>query len=358
MSSRAAGRTVGPLMESTAGELGGPVADPCPEQMKGSKSRMQDLESTGASSYIGIDVSKSRLDVHVVPSGDRFEVANSKQGLRQLVCRLKQIGPKLIVFEATGKHHRHLHRALIAAGLACAMINPRQARHFAGALGQLAKSDAIDARMLALFASHLQPAATAPARQVIEELKELVGARRAAVAERTALSNRIGETHSRRLLRLLRQRLEQINRQIATIERWVKALIKADEGLARRHQIIVSIPGMGPVNAMTCIAEMSELGSCTDKQIAALVGVAPFIRESGKWAGKRRIKGGRKPVRDSLYMAAQTASWCDPASKAFYKRLMANGKRHKVAITALIRKLIILANTLIRENRTWQPIAP
>lgn len=319
---------------------------------------MQDLESTGTSYYIGIDVSKTRLDVHIDPTGERFIVDNSKQGLRQLVHRLAKIVSRLIVFEATGKYHRHLHRALATAGLPCAMINPRQARHFAMALGQLAKTDAIDARVLALYARHLAPQINPPASQAIEELKELVSARRAAVGERTGLSNRIGETANRQLLQLLRTRYKQINREIAKIEQWIKALIEADDGLTKRHQIIISMPGMGPVNAMTCLAEMSELGCCSDKQIAALAGVAPMARESGSWAGKRRIKGGRKTVRDSLYMAALAAARSDPDMKALYKRLTEKGKLHKVAITAVMRKLIILANTLIRENRQWQPIAP
>lgn len=319
---------------------------------------MQDLESTGTSYYIGIDVSKTRLDVHIDPTGERFNVDNSKQGLSQLVHQLAKIVPRLIVFEATGKYHRHLHRALAKAGLPCAMINPRQARHFAKALGQLAKTDAIDAHVLALYARHLAPQINALASQTIEELKELVSARRAAVGERTALSNRIGETSNRQLLQLLRTRYKQINREIAKIGQWIKALIKADDGLTRRHQIIISMPGMGPVNAMTCLAEMSELGCCSDKQIAALAGVAPMARESGSWAGERHIKGSRKTVRDNLYMAALAAARSDPEMKALYKRLTEKGKLHKVALTAVMRKLIILANTLIRENRLWQPIAP
>jgi len=355
---RAAVRAATPLVASTVDELGGAVTDPCPEQMNGSEPRMQDLESTGTSYYIGIDVSKTRLDIHIEPTGERLDVDNSKQGLRQLVHRLAKAVPKLIVFEATGKYHRHLHRALADAGLACAMINPRQARHFAKALGQLAKTDAIDARMLALYARHIAPQINAPASQAIEQLKELVSARRAAVAERTALSNRISETANRQLQQLLRSRHRQINREIDKIKHWINALIKADEGLTRRYQIIISMPGMGPVNAMTCLAEMSELGCCTAKQIAALAGVAPMARESGKWAGKRCIKGGRKAVRNGLHMAALSAARTDPNIKAFYKRLTMKGKLHKVALTAVMRKLIILANTLIRENREWQPIAP
>lgn len=319
---------------------------------------MQDMENTGTSSYTGIDVSKSRLDVDIEPGGDRFSVVNSKQGIRQLLRKLARIGPKLIVFEATGKYHRHLHRALAQADLACAMINPRQARYFAGALGQLAKSDTIDARMLALYAMYLKPAANAPVSQVVEELKELVAARHAAKAEHTALSNRIGETVNPRVLQLLRQRLSKIKREITCVELWIGELIKTDEGLARRYDIIMSMPGMGTVNAMNCLAEMSELGQCTDKQIAALAGLAPFVRQSGKWAGKRRIKGGRKTVRNGLYMAALSAIQTDPASKAFYNRLLNNGKLPKVAITAVMRKMITLANKLIRENRKWTPIAP
>ena len=354
----AAVRTVGPKVASTVGETGGTVTDPCPQQMNGSESRMQDLERTDQLPYIGIDISKSHLDVHIAPNGECFSVLNSKQGLHQLVKRLKKINPVLIVFEATGKYHRPLHHALNRARLACSMINPRQARHFAGALGQLAKTDAIDARMLALYAMQLEPATNAPASQAIENLKELVATRRSCVAERTALSNRLGETCHAGVRTMLRRQLRQLEKDIKRIELWIADLIRADEALAARYDILLSVPGMGPVSATTCLAEMGELGTCSDKQVAALAGLAPVARESGNWAGKRRIRGGRKPVRDCLYMAALAAARSNPGFRAFYQRLAAKGKPHKVALTAVMRKLIVLANTLIRENRHFLPVAP
>lgn len=319
---------------------------------------MQDLERTDTAFYIGIDVCKSRLDVHIEPSGERFDVANTTQGIRQLVNGLIKLRPELVVFEATGKYHRRLHTALEQAGVASAVINPRRLRSFAEAAGQLAKSDTVDAHMLALYARVMRPERSLPNSQLIEELKELVAARRTAVDSRTQLSNQIGETSTRQLLHLLNKRLDQINREISMITKWILQLIKANRDLNERYKIILSIPGMGKVNAITCLAEMPELGQCNDKKVAALAGLAPFVRRSGKWAGKSSIKGGRASVRNSLYMAALTAIRYNPAMSNFYNRLIDAGKPFKIAITAVMRKLIILANTLINQNRSWLPVAP
>jgi len=285
-------------------------------------------------------------------------VSNDRAGLDQLIQSLnaKQIGS--IVFEATGKYHRRLHQALYEAGLPCTMINPRQARHFAKALGFEAKTDAKDAAMLAMFARQVQPRPNPPACQSLNDLKELVAARRTCTEDRTACLNRLQETNLPLLRQMARVRIKQIQQHISKITAAIHDRIKADEALQARYRIILSIPGMGPVNAFTCLAEMPELGCADAKQIAALAGLAPMARDSGLFKGKRFIRGGRKPVRNALYMAALTASRCNPDLKAFYQRLIAKGKPPKSALTAVMRKQIILANTLIAQNRIWTPKMP
>lgn len=319
---------------------------------------MQDLEQNGQPLYLGIDVSKRCLDVHAHPKGQRWQLSNDRAGLAQLIKALagRQIGG--IVFEATGKYHRPLHRALYDAGLPCAMINPRHARHYAKALGIEAKTDALDAHMLALFAMQVQPQSKPPTAENLNQLKELVAARRAAAQSRTAAQNRLGETSLPLLRQLARARIKQLEQQTCRIESAIHTLITSDPALDARYQIILSIPGMGPVNAFTCLAEMPELGSADAKQIAALAGLAPMARDSGLFKGKRCIRGGRKTVRNALYMAALAASKCNPDLKAFYQRLIQKGKPPKSALTAVMRKQIILANTLIAQNRKWTPKMP
>ena len=323
---------------------------------------MQDLEnsrpSTDGTSYIGIDVSKSHLDVYVHPHNILFQVSNDKQGHKQLNRRLKNIGPLLVIMEATGKYHRAAHRALVANTIDVAIVNPYRTHAFTHSLGQWAKTDAIDAKMLALYGAMIQPQVVKPTPRPLECLRELVSARRNAKADKTRLSNRLGESKSLFVRTRLKARIRQLERHIASFDVEIARLIKTDPNMAKRFAIITSVPGLGPVNAATMIGEMPELGSCDEKQIAALVGVAPMANESGSFKGKRRIRGGRKAVRDPLYMAALSAIKIYPAMRTFQNRLMANGKEFKRAITAVMRKLIVLINVLIKENRKWTPIAP
>jgi len=323
---------------------------------------MQDLENsepvTDAVSYIGIDVSKSRLDIFVHPGEQSYHVSNTAAGHRQLTGRLKRLGPVFVTLEATGKYHRAVHRALAERAIAVAVINPRRARSFSQSLGQLAKTDHIDARMLALYGAMLSPGAALPVSKSLEDLKELVTARRQGVADRTAMYNQLGECSLTFVRKRLTARIRQVSRHIADYDKHIRALIKVEPVLARRYEIITSVPGLGPVNAITMIAGMPELSTCDEKQIAALTGVAPMARDSGSFKGKRHIRGGRKPIRDALYMAAVTAARSNAQIKAFFKRLIDKGKLFKVAITAVMRKLIILVNALIRQNRIWQPITP
>jgi transposase len=261
----------------------------------------------------------------------------------------------LIVMEATGKLHRLAHRELSAAGFAVAVVNPYRSRKLADALGQLAKTDAIDARMLAVYGETLEPEATPVPAKTLAELQELVLARRAAKAGETALKNQHAAAGSPVLKRLLKAQLEAQARLVEGLENAIAALLSKDAGLKRRYELLISIKGIGPIVAVTLVACLSELGVLAGGQIAALAGVAPINYDSGERRGQRHIKGGRAHVRSALYMAAVSAIRCNPDLKAFNARLRAAGKAPKVALTAVMRKLVLLANTLIREDRRWTP---
>lgn len=314
--------------------------------------------SAKAKVYLGIDVCKAWLDVYLHPLGQRLRVANSREGLKQLRRELAGCGSVLAVIEATGKYHRLAHRTLHAWGLAVAVVNPLRSRLFAEAHGTLAKTDRIDARMLAIFGESLEPAAKPPLPELVEELQELVRARQAATAEATALANRLGASQAGFLKRELARLLKALKAHIATLDDEIERLIASEAAMARRYQILKSIPGVGPVAAVSLAAGLTELGLSSNKSIATLVGVAPVACDSGDKKGQRHIRGGRAHLRSPLYMAALAAARCNPDLAAFYRRLRDNGKAAKVALTAVMRKLVVLANTLVRENRLWQPIRP
>ena len=308
--------------------------------------------------YGGIDVCKERLDVYLHPLGEHFSLANDALGWRALRRRLARRQVVRVVMEPTSKYHRAAHRHLDAGGIAVALINPHRARLFAGACGQLAKTDRIDARILALAGERLEPAATAPPTAEEEALEELAGARGAALAERAATANRLRTTGSSFLRRELGNRLRSLERHIERIEARIADMIAADARLARQAAIIRSIPGMGPVNVLAILTGLREIGRINGKEAAALAGLAPFADDSGPRHGPRRIRGGRPALRKALYMAAVAASRCNPELKTFYQRLRAKGKSTKAAFVAVARKLIVLANTLVSENRTWSPARP
>lgn len=315
-------------------------------------------QETNGKSSVGIDVSKSWLDAHVLPAGESLRVANTCTGIRQLKRWLKRFEPALVGVEATGKWHRPLQRSLHASGIPVAVVDPFRIRMFAKACGVLAKTDRLDARVIAQFAAVMAPAVRAPAPQVLEELAELVTARASAVGEETALKNQLSAATGTFLKRQLSRRIARLAKDIAILEREILKCVKADDGLARRYDILTSITGFGPVVATTLIACLAELGTCSRKQIGMLAGVAPVADESGQRQGVRVIWGGRPNVRRALYLAALTAARFNADMKTFFNRLIAEGKPAKVAIIAIARKLAVLANTLIAENRTWQPNAP
>jgi len=305
--------------------------------------------------YVGIDVCKAWLDVYLHPTGRGLRFSNDKEGLKLLCKELGGAGVGLVAMEATGKLHRLAHRMLSRAGYPVAVVNPLRSRKFAEALGQLAKTDRIDAQLLAIYGACLSPGATPVPAKILAELQELVMARQAAKADETALKNRHAAAESKVLKRLLQRQIEACARAIEGLEAAIKPLLESDPALQRRYGILCSIKGVGPAVAAMLAACLSELGLLSAPKIAALAGVAPFDDDSGDRRGQRRIMGGRAHVRRALYMAALSAARCNPDLKAFYERLRANGKAAKLALTAVMRKLVALANTLIREDRHWTP---
>ena len=305
--------------------------------------------------YVGIDVCKAWLDIFIHPIGQTLRVANDRDGLKRLKRELARYDVISIVMEATGKFHRQAHRTLHAGGFAVAVINPLRSRLFAEAIGALAKTDAIDARMLAIMAESLGLQETPPQPQEMLELQELLRARQAVVADAAALKNQLSDAKLAMVRRELKRRIDAAGGSCKRLDKEIKQRMKADPVLARRYAIVTSICGAGPVAAMTLVIAMSELGNCSNKQAAMLAGLAPLACDSGAKFGDRRIRGGRADVRAGIYMAAVAAARSNPQLKAFYQRLRDAGKTFKVAVTAVMRKLVVLANTLLRENRMWEP---
>ena len=304
---------------------------------------------------IGIDISKLYLDVHVHPEGGIQRFTNDRAGLAKLIAWITPKQPTRIIFEATGAYHRALQNALAAAGLPGVKINPWQARRFAEATGRRVKTDPIDAAMLARFGATLQPDIPAARDPAIEALAELQSARRALVKDRTAALNRGKNLTLALLKRQNQQQLKQIAAQIEAIDREQAARGAKQQRLKARCDILLSIPGIGAVSALAMLIDMPELGRIEARQAASLSGLAPITRQSGNWRGKSFIRGGRAELRQALYMPALVAIRFNPPLKAKYLALRKAGKPAKVAIVAVMRKLIILANALLRDNRMWTP---
>ena len=307
---------------------------------------------------IGIDVSKARLDVHRLPDGAERTFTNDQHGLRDLIAWLGGFGIARVVFEPTGRYHRRLEEALAVADVPACKVNPRQARRFAEATGKLAKTDRVDARLLARLGVALEPAPVAVTGENLLQLRELVLARRALIRDRTAIKNRGKGLTFDLLKRQNAQRLHQIETQLAAVDEAITSMIHEDPALSRRHEILLSIPGISTVTAATLVVEMPELGTLDARQVASLAGLAPITRQSGTWRGRAFIRGGRAQIRRALYMPALVAARFNQDLKATFDRLTSAGKPPKIAITAVMRKLLILANALLREDRKWRPAAP
>lgn len=335
--------------------------DAGPEQMMGSKSRMQGKvlsQSDVLPVYVGVDVCKEWLDVFVHPCGTKLRLANNSVGLHRLKRQLAGLLVARVVMEATGKHHRAAQRSLHAAGFAVAVVNPLRARLFAQACGKLAKTDAIDAQLLALMGAALEPAETPPVPPALEALQELNSARNAATAERAALLNRRQAAQTAFVRAELARRLAALDTHVERLDREIARLIHADAGLSRRFAILVSIPGIAAVTAAALIVGLAELGACSGKQAAMLAGLAPVACDSGQRIGQRSIRGGRKAVRNAIYMASLSASRFNPDLAAFARKLKMAGKPAKLVLVAVMRKLVVLANTLVAQDRLWSKTAP
>lgn len=304
---------------------------------------------------VGVDISKDHLDVYLHPGGTTRRFANDTKGHRTLIAWLAPSQIERVVFEASGAYHRVFERTLAMAGLPMAKVNPRQVRRFAEATGKLAKTDKLDAAMLACFGALLQPAVRPIVSQTLDDMKELHSARQALMKDRTAALNREKQLRSPLLRRQASQRLKQIDIQLKAIDAALEALRDGDSDLQTRFDILASIPGISTVTAFAILIEMPELGTLEHKQVASLAGLAPVACESGRWKGKRFIRGGRASLRKALYMPAIVASRFNADLRAKYQMLIAAGKAPKVAITAIMRKLLILANALLRDRRKWTP---
>jgi transposase len=304
--------------------------------------------------FIGIDVSKDRLDVYMRPSQASFAVTRDGKGVAELVERLGSRDPHLVVLEATGGFEQTVAAALVAAGLPLAVVNPRQIRDFARATGQLAKTDALDAKAIALFAERVRPEPRPVPDEQARALGELVARRRQIVEMMVAERNRRAQLKSRRLIKSIDQLLGLLQKQLGELDRELGDSIRGTPAWRERDELLRSVPGIGDIVARTLIADLPELGRLDRKQIAALVGIAPLNRDSGKMRGKRTTWGGRAKVRSALYMAALVGSRCNPVLAAFYQRLLRAGKVKKLALTAVMRKLLTILNAMVRDNKRWQ----
>jgi transposase len=307
---------------------------------------------------IGVDISKDRFDAHRMSDGANRSFANDRSGHKGFMTWLGQCEGIRIIHEPTGPYHRTFERRLAAAGFPLVKVNPRQARRFAEATGRLAKTDRLDAAMLARMGALLDLEARPVRSVILNDLKDLHMAREALVKNRTAARNRAKNLTLAILRRHNGEQLRQIERQIAAVEAEIKALIRADPDLARRFDILVSIPGISAITAFALLIDMPELGTLGNGQAASLAGLAPITRQSGKWTGRAFIRGGRANVRQALYMPALVAMRFNPDLRAKYDQLIAAGKPAKKAITAIMRKMIVLANALLRDGRKWAPSLP
>ena len=307
---------------------------------------------------VGVDIAKDTLEVHLYPEGRRRQFANEAAGWQSLIGWLGGLAVARVVFEPTGRYHHGFERCLAAAGFAMVKLNPRQARRFAEAIGQPAKTDAVDAAMLARFGALIEPPSRAVLSDTLDEMRELHVARRGLIKDRVATLNRAQAYRSWLLRGQVAARLKQINHQLQAIDATLRRLLGSDVTLKSRFEILLSIPGLGEATALALLIEMPELGHLANGSAASLAGLAPVARDSGQHRGKRYIRSGRASLRQALYMPALVAARFNADLKAKYQALLAAGKPPKLALTAIMRKLLVLANSLLRDGRTWSARPP
>ena len=303
---------------------------------------------------VGIEVSKDRLDVHVLPSRQAFAVPRTGAGLDQLTGELRTLARALVVLEATGGFELTVAAALSGAGLPLAVVNPRQIRDFARATGRLAKTDALDGAAIALFAERIRPEPRALATEDAQMLAELVARRRQLIEMIGMEGNRRRQARALKGQRTLDATLKTLQAQPAELDRDIDAAVRASPTWRAVDELLTSVPGVGDVTARTLIAELPELGRLDRRRIAALVGVAPVNRDSGQMRGHRAIAGGRTSVRNTLFMATLTAARWNPVVRAHYAQLVARGRPKKIALIACMRRLLGILNAIIRTSTPWQ----
>ena len=304
--------------------------------------------------YVGIDVSKEKLDVHLRPSAEAFAVARDGKGLHELVERLRGVAPELIVVEATGGFETIVTAALAAAALPVVVVNPAQVRHFAKALGQRAKSDPIDAAVIADFAAAVKPQLRPLPDVAARLLAELVGRRAQLVEMLAAERQREERVANARVRKSLKRLIAALAKELKTIEDDIDGLIRSSPLWREKEDLLKTFPGVGETLARVFLADLPELGQLNRRKIASLVGVAPFTQQSGQWKGKSMIAGGRAAVRSAVFMAAMSAIRCNDVLRAFYQHLLALGKPKMVALIAVARKLLTILNAMLRDQKPWQ----
>ncbi|MGD8997740.1 MAG: IS110 family transposase [Anaerolineae bacterium] len=304
--------------------------------------------------FVGIDVSKDTLDIAVRPEEKHWRTANTEEDFPELIARLEALEPVLIVIEATGGLERAVVAAMAEADLPVAVINPRQAREFAKATGRLAKTDEIDAEDLAFFGEAIGPDVRSVPNAAVQTLSALNTRRQQLIDMLTAERNRL-DTALPAARPSLREHIRWLERETEKVESELQRHIDQNLSLRSKFTLLCSVKGVGPATSFALLSHLPELGRVNRKEIAALVGVAPFNRDSGRWRGKRTTWGGRAPVRSKLYMAALSASQHNPVIRAFYERLIEAGKPKKVALTACMRKLIVTLNAMVKNGTLWDP---
>jgi transposase len=305
--------------------------------------------------YVGIDVSKDRLDVHILPQDEAFAVERNGRGLALLVARLRPLLPNLVAVEATGGFESTTAAAVAGAGLPLVVINPAQIRHYAQALGKRAKTDPIDAKVIARFAADIRPEARALPDELTQFLADLVARRRQIVEMMQAERQREKRVTIKRVRKSIARLIAALQKELTELDQAIEEAVRGSPAWREKEDLLASVPGVGPQTARTLIAELPELGTLDRKTVASLAGLAPYTRQSGRWKGKSMIGGGRKTVRSALFIAAMVACRYNPTLKRFYHRLLAAGKPKVLAIVAVARKLLTILNAILRDKKPWQP---
>lgn len=304
--------------------------------------------------YVGVDVSKDRLDVHVRPAGEAFSVARNAEGLEELNRRLAALGVSLVAVEATGGFESVVSASLVGASLPVVVVNPAQVRSFAQAMGKRAKSDPIDAEVIARFAEATKPEVRPLPDEQTQDLADLVARRRQIVQMIAAERQREKRVRLRRALRSIKNVIAALEKALNDVDQQIDDSVRGSPVWREKEDLLASVPGVGPVTARVLLAEMPELGRLDRREVASLAGLAPWTRQSGQWRGKSFIGGGRAGVRTALFVAALTAARHNPVLRAFHQRLIAAGKPKMVALIAVARKLLTILNAILRDRRPWQ----